>query len=712
MRVPLNTSSQSGRISSKAGLSQERGRNALRLAIFTLALVFSPGPATAQQPVGTPTGQSQVRFDGGEVLFLGISDTKSPAPSERLDGYYVVALPCFGSSQNSPRYYRFALAVTNALERDLLDDSTDGTWQHWDIVSAALVAEGLNDRQKVEAYRDKVGSIVRQMQPQGSAPQKDRLTQTVFEILHSRLLTGKYDVGCTNLAQAIDTGNFNCVSATVLFHAMAQQAGLDVCGLEMRGHALSRVRVESRVIDLETTCADWFNLSDRDRNRSDNGTDAGYDTAYFAARRQTPQLPVMTQSPGHDVANNISNDPADRAPTLSPNEVPRNLREISDVQLIATIYYNRGVDELTAGRFNTAIAANVKALHLDPHNDNAWRNLMATLNNWAIARASDGDYLNAAQLLDEGRLVDDDYELFRANQVHTYYHWVVNVADRREYETALTLLRLAEDRLPNQPNLRFLNYTVRRKMANELFASQEDRKAFEQFDLAAGIAPDGVNVAEAELVDVTHYVGQLIDENRLSRAIWLIDRELARHGVAPATAQAPPPVTPSVLQNQVAAQKQTVAKPVASQNTGQFTVQLPDAPAGAPLFNGPIVLDGDETAVETPNVAPLAVTPRQSERSANPASQTVKPELLGQLQTMRAAAVVAWADEALRKRDYPEAVRRLTIGEPSQKLLSGDQVRLLRQTYDEWAAALRSENRPAEAQTVLKLAAASPYLVR
>ena len=691
MKSYLERNNRTDSLLSKTDIPQQTRRLALRLAVLAFALMIVPTTLTAQPPVGEP-GQLQVRFDGRDVLFLGLSETNDPARQELFDGYSIVSIPCKGSTPTAPRNYRFAVAVPNALERDLLGDSVDGTWQHWDIVSAALVAEGLNDRTRVEAYRNKVASIVKQVPTQ----EKNRQVQTIFETLHGRLLTGKYDVACTNLAQSIDSGDFNCVSATVLFHAMAQQAGFDVCGLEMRGHALSRVRFDQQVIDLETTCVDWFKLSENERKRSDNPSDAGYDTAYFAARRQMPQTVDQTLkttqslNTGKLAMQNASLDPADLPPSLPPNEATGSFREISDVQLIATIYYNRGVDELTAGHFSAATVANVKALQLDPHNENAWRNLMATFNNWAIARASEGDYVNAAQLLDEGRFIDDDYELFRANQVHTYYHWVVDIAQRNDYDKALTLLQMAEDRLPNQVNLRFLNYSIRRKMANSFVASQDDRKAFEQFDLAAKIAPEGINVVEAEVVDMTQHVRRLIDGNKLSRAIWLIDHELERHENVELSPVFSSPIVLS--DHDMTADSQIVVQPGRPNRATNPTA--PSATAGTRPY----------IAARPGNERPAATQENTAQR------QSVKPELIGELRDLRTNAVVAWANESLKQRDYPEAIRRLTIGEPAQDRFNSEHKTLLRQTYTDWAAALRSENRNAEAQTVLKLAADSPYL--
>ena len=162
-------------------------------------------------------------------------------------------------------------------------------------------------------------------------------------------------------------------------------------------------------------------------------------------------------------------------------------------------------------------------------------------------------------------------------------------------------------------------------------------------------------------------------------------------------------------------------------------MSIPDAPDMLPLFNNPIVLDDEETSTNTsivvmpkPSATEIPVTGTSPHTVARPtnirqttpeqptaAKQLSKPtkhEMLAHLRMLRTDAVVAWANESLKQRDYPESIRRLTIGEPSRNQFSNEQIQLLRQTYADWATALRSENRHTEAQTVLKLAADSPYL--
>ncbi|MDR1384761.1 MAG: tetratricopeptide repeat protein [Planctomycetaceae bacterium] len=518
------------------------GRTRLRYGFFTLLaativlqIIWRQTNIVAQD---LPQNQRVSRFDDHLVRFLGIVSNKNTAVPNKQEDAYILALPCRANTSEHPRYYQFSITVPNSLERSVLEDASDGKWQNWDIVSSALVAEGLTDSQKVNYYSSKVRAAAESLRPKLKTVPREQWAKIVFEGLHKLLLIGKYDMACTDLVQSLESGDFNCVSATVLFHAMARQAGLDVCGVEMQGHALSRIRVGQQTIDLETTCVEWFNLSPQARLRSQQ--------AVITPTNNKSQQTSQTTLQQSFLPTSFASSDAERAPTFSANRVnvanvvPQKPREVSDVQLIATIYYNKGVDELTAEKFNSAIIANLKALQLDPQNENAWKNLLATLNNWAIACAVQGRYIDAAQLLDEGRLIDPNYELFRSNQVHTYYHWIKTTAEQRDYATVAKLFRLAEDRLPNQPNLRYLNYVILRKTANEFFAARNLQKAFEQYDAAAKIVPPGVNVAEAEILDVTYHVEDLFAQSQFDDAVRLIDRELSRHPVSPDSSNGSP----------------------------------------------------------------------------------------------------------------------------------------------------------------------------
>jgi tetratricopeptide (TPR) repeat protein len=190
---------------------------------------------------------------------------------------------------------------------------------------------------------------------------------------------------------------------------------------------MSRVLFQDGHFDLETTCPAWFRL------------------------RHDPQkqAELVRQSLG-----------------LPAGQARGEPREVSDVELVATIYYNRGVDLLSQKRFAEAAAANAKALRLDPASVTARGNLLATLNNWAIDLATAGDYPQAAGLLARGMQLDSGYETFRANFVHVHYQWVEALCREKRFQDALDLLATAAEALPTDPYFKQARLDIYRRWAH------------------------------------------------------------------------------------------------------------------------------------------------------------------------------------------------------------------------------------------------------
>src|SRR5690606_16443754 len=69
---------------------------------------------------------------------------------------------------------------------------------------------------------------------------------------------------------------------------------------------------------------------------------------------------------------------------------PVHFTPITDVQLVARVYYNRGVTRLRAKKFAQAVALTKASLRIDADNTIAHGNLLAGLNNWALDDCSQG----------------------------------------------------------------------------------------------------------------------------------------------------------------------------------------------------------------------------------------------------------------------------------------------------------------------------------
>ena len=258
--------------------------------------------------------------------------------------------------QNSIPVVESPLSV---LEQQLFADAADGRLDNFTLLDAALIASGVDDRTTLVHYRKSFASWaeeLRQSTPSDALPR--RQVEIVFEFLHHKILYGKYNIECTDLRQAFDQGCFNCVSATVLFNCLAGELGLSCCGLETPGHASSRVFLPDGPLDVETTCPRWFHFK-------------------------------------HDPAKQA--DALEKTLGRKPASDKTRLHEITPIQLTAMIYYNRGVDFLAEKQFAQAAAVNAKSLRLDPLNNTARGNFLATINNWAIDLGNDEPFCRSCR---------------------------------------------------------------------------------------------------------------------------------------------------------------------------------------------------------------------------------------------------------------------------------------------------------------------------
>ncbi|MGL4944188.1 MAG: hypothetical protein ACRC46_13485 [Thermoguttaceae bacterium] len=320
----------------------------------------------------------------------------------------------------SPREYYYIMAKrVDPIEGRMLADAMDGQWNSFDQLTAALIAEGMRDERQMRECEARVETMLKELRTMVTVTQgadSDAVcAKIVFEYLHNNVLKGEYQVDCSQISHVFKTGNYNCVSATILYNVLVERLGLRATGIEKPGHVLSRVYTHGNSFDVETTCANWFSLT--------------------GEVRVATAMAKTASAAGQPVATDVA----------------AKMREVTPVQLVAMIYYNEGVDEINAKNYELAAAANAKALLLDAQSDAAWSNLMATVNNWAIDFATNKNRFDlAARLLDEGRVLDATYSNFESNQLNIYYHWIQSLVNEGRNDDAKTVYAHATKRLaPN-----------------------------------------------------------------------------------------------------------------------------------------------------------------------------------------------------------------------------------------------------------------------
>lgn len=437
-------------------------RPARPATLFCTWILLTAGPAAGG-----------IVHEEGIERILSVGGGRADTAAEKTAGSAAAA------RENSP-------ALFCPLEEELFDDAADGRLDRISLLEAALVANGVDQPEALKRYQGHVDRLVAELKRSGklTGPPRRR-AQVIFEFMHGRVLHGGYRIDGTDLAAAIDHGRFNCVSASVVFSYLAGQLGLKVRGLEMPSHAMCRVFLPAGPIDVETTCPGWFRLLDDPQRQAE-----------------------------------LVDETVGRRPEFDC----RQAREVSSVQMAAMIYYNRGVDLLAQKRFQRAALANAKAVRLDPASLTARGNLMATINNWAIALGDSGDYAGAGELLRRGFAMDPDYQTFALNYVHLHHQWTEHLCGDGRFEEALEVLARAAAEMPDREYLRRAPWAVYRRWAAALFEQGETDRAFALFARAQRQLGCGGELLEAAINDrgLT-----LLRRGQFRRAVDLFDRGLA-----------------------------------------------------------------------------------------------------------------------------------------------------------------------------------------
>lgn len=297
-------------------------------------------------------------------------------------------------------------------ELTLFEDLADQRLDRHTLLTAALVASGVTDGDRLQQYHDQFEQFIARRRSEGCdallAPQR---AAALLEALHRELLSSGYEQPCTDLTRVLDEGHFNCVSATILWQCLAGRFDLASVAMEMPGHMNAEIFLENQPFEVETTCARWFQW------QSD------------PARRQQA-IDAVRSSEGNGNSTR---------------------RPLNQAGLIAAIYYNRGIDLLDAGRFAEAVAANAKAHRLDPASAIARGNLLASINNWALCLASEQQYDRACHMLASARRMAPAHEPFQINYVAVHQQWIDALVTAGQLTDADRIaVRLARE-LPEQP---------------------------------------------------------------------------------------------------------------------------------------------------------------------------------------------------------------------------------------------------------------------
>ncbi|TVS19303.1 MAG: tetratricopeptide repeat protein [Planctomycetaceae bacterium] len=299
--------------------------------------------------------------------------------------------------------------AASPLEGRLLEEMAEGRLERFSLLEAGLIASGVDCPVELSQYVDRFTTVTYQAFLSSDSVATDAAIQAdeLLQRLHRLVLIGDYDPFCTEIDRTLATGTFNCVTSTILFQYLARLHGLTVTTIGQPDHVFCRI--------------------------------PGY-----------PPITIETTSPQGRIEGEF--DRTGRGHwgshgSLSP-DVSTDERVLTDVQLIAKIYYNRAVVLLKADAHAAALPWLLRATGLDPDDTLARNNLLACLNNWALEETRSEDFLEALRLLEQGKAIAPDYEAFTHNAIYVYLRWAEHLAAQQRLPEALQVLDEARQQHP------------------------------------------------------------------------------------------------------------------------------------------------------------------------------------------------------------------------------------------------------------------------
>lgn len=306
----------------------------------------------------------------------------------------------------------------NALEQKLVAEAATDSLTDSSLLAASLVAGGARTHEELQRYLQRFDEIYRRLEGVPLHPTSQfqghpdaALAYTIHRFLHEHVLTGKYRADCHCVQETLDAGDYNCVTATILFRCLADRCHLPVVTLATARHVFCKTQ--------------------------------GNQPFYIELTTENSAAAIWTEA--------IALASATESERLAASRVRAPMQELSPSQIVAKVYYNRAVAALEQQDFEWAVSSLRTALCFNPDDETVMQNLLAGINNWALAECDAGNFGRAVALLDSGRRLSADYAPLATNDLHIHQQWTMQLCRAGHFSEALNILERGYQRRPDAP---------------------------------------------------------------------------------------------------------------------------------------------------------------------------------------------------------------------------------------------------------------------
>jgi tetratricopeptide (TPR) repeat protein len=390
-----------------------------------------------------------------------------------VHSFYLEAVPL--SSDKTSEFPK------GSLEEALFEDASDGRLDRVSLEQAALIASGISQRDLIK-YIQKIDSIYNHIALRWPMKKLSPIQrgQVILHFLHQNVLKN-YRPTATEIQKALDKGDYNCVSSTLLFNILCARFHVQTIGIEVPTHVYSAIlnpRSKNGIKEVQTTIPQGF---------------------------------LVSKQAALKINEFISH------PTI---QTWKGKRRITQVPLVAVIYFNRGISWILKGDYAQALPFYRKVYRLDsefPSLTPLISELYTSLGNKFFESQ---DYASAIRMYREGlsflgrssvKLLSENLAAALINQTNVlmnqkrwneaeilikqaqdvgpfketilynrramYYAWGQDYIDQKKWHDALALYRKARKEFPHEKGFhQNLSWTYA-KIGEELFKTHQLKKA-------------------------------------------------------------------------------------------------------------------------------------------------------------------------------------------------------------------------------------------
>jgi len=381
--------------------------------------------------------------------------------------------------------------LKSPIEKDFFNDLDNGKLEKFNYYDAFIIASDITKESDFIYYQDELKKI-REKALKGINNTEDPydVAKKLLIWLHDNTLK-KYRYDATLVSDIIDNGEFNCLSASVLYAILANDLGLDVSGVIVKDHAFCMLKDPRGDKDIETTVRYGF----------DPGT------------REIEQLKEVTRY------------------IYVPKKEYALRRNVTILQLIGALYSNLAGAVVSKTEqekidFEAELPKYKKGYFFDQEAKVFTTDIGACLNNLALKYMEKKEYDSAYKYLRQARKFDPENEDFKNLEKKYFSDKAMIEIKLGNYEKGIGYMKIALGFYPKDEKLLNNLAVCYVSWGNTFFEKKDFESASISFSQGFKLVPENEALRQNTKASFFNYAIEQYNKKRFVRAVEIANKGL------------------------------------------------------------------------------------------------------------------------------------------------------------------------------------------